>query len=77
MVAFPSEKDVPEPGSIEKLRAFVQDLDAFDLSNIMRDLQGHIVNPEREHGLLPHHRGVRTCSKIHLARVQGSARHLP
>jgi hypothetical protein len=47
MVAFLSEKDLPEPGSIEELRAFVQDLDAFDLSNIMRDLQGHIVNPER------------------------------
>ncbi|NJO53440.1 MAG: hypothetical protein HC829_00155 [Bacteroidales bacterium] len=46
MVAFLSEKDLPEPGSIEKLRAFVQDLDACDLSNIMRDLQGHIVNAE-------------------------------
>jgi hypothetical protein len=46
MVAFLSEKAVPEPGSIEKMRAFVQDIDAFDLSNIMRDLQGHIVNPD-------------------------------
>lgn len=45
MVAFLSEKDLPEPRSIEKLRAFMQDLDAFDLSNVMRDLQGHIVNP--------------------------------
>jgi hypothetical protein len=49
MVAFLSEKDLPEPGSIGRLRAFVQDLDAFDLSNIMRDLQGHIVNPERSY----------------------------
>ncbi|MES0100911.1 hypothetical protein [Mesorhizobium sp. M0019] len=47
MVAFLSEKALPEPGSIEKLRAFVQDLDAFDLSNIMRDLQDHIVNLEK------------------------------
>ncbi|MER9657739.1 hypothetical protein NKJ26_30665 [Mesorhizobium sp. M0152] len=47
MVAFLSEMDLPEPRSIEKLRAFVQDLGAFDISYIMRDLQGHIVNPER------------------------------
>lgn len=46
MVAFLSEKDLPEPGSLEKLRPFMQDLDAFDLSNIMRDLQGHIVDPD-------------------------------
>lgn len=47
MVAFLSEKDLPEPDSIQRLSGFVQDLDAFDLSNIMRDLQRHIVNPER------------------------------
>ncbi|MER9419378.1 hypothetical protein NKI95_26045 [Mesorhizobium sp. M0306] len=47
MVAFLSEMDLPEPGSIEKLRAFVQDVGGFDLSYIMRDLQSHIVNPER------------------------------
>lgn len=47
MVAFLSETDLPEPGSIEKLRAFVQDVGGFDLSYIMRDLQSHIVNPER------------------------------
>ncbi|WP_425906994.1 hypothetical protein [Nitrobacter sp. TKz-YC02] len=47
MVAFLSEKDLPEPESIGRLHAFVQDLDAFDLSNIMRDLEAHIVNPER------------------------------
>jgi len=46
MFAFLSEKDLPESGSIEKLRAFVQDLGAFDLSNIIRDLQSHIVNPD-------------------------------
>lgn len=47
MVAFLSEIDLPEPGSLEKLRTFMQDLDAFDLSNIMRGLQEHIVNPDR------------------------------
>ncbi|MER9222986.1 hypothetical protein NKI48_29650 [Mesorhizobium sp. M0644] len=47
MVAFLSEKNLPEPGSVEKLRDIVQDLGAFDLSNIMRDLQGHIVNLAR------------------------------
>jgi hypothetical protein len=46
MVGFLSDKDLPEPGSIKRLGAFVQDFDAFDLSNIMRDLQGHIVNPD-------------------------------
>ena len=47
MVAFLSEKDLPQSGSVEELRAFVQDFDGFDLSNIMRDLQNHIVNPEK------------------------------
>ncbi len=46
MFAFLSEKDLPESRSIEKLRGFVQDLDAFDLSNIMQNLEHHIVNPE-------------------------------
>lgn len=46
MVAFLSEKALPEPGSIEKLRDFVQDIGAFDLSSIMRDLQDHILNPD-------------------------------
>ncbi len=46
MVGFLSEADLPCPGSIGKLRAFVQDLSAFDLSGIMRDLHSHIVNPD-------------------------------
>ena len=47
IVAFLSEKELPEPGSAERLRAFVQDLAAFDLSSVMRNFQSHIVNPER------------------------------
>lgn len=47
MFAFLSDKDLPEPESLQKLGAFVQDLDAFDLSHIMRGLQAHIVNPDR------------------------------
>lgn len=45
MVGFLSDIEFPEPGSIEKLRSFVQDLQDFDLSHIMRNLQSHIVNP--------------------------------
>ena len=47
MFAFLSDKNLPEPGSIQRLHGFVQDLNAFDLSNIMRDLHRHIVNPEK------------------------------
>lgn len=43
MVAFLTERDLPEPGSREQLRAFVQDLDAFDLSPVLGDLAAHIV----------------------------------
>ncbi|TPK93177.1 MULTISPECIES: hypothetical protein [unclassified Mesorhizobium] len=46
MVAFLSEKDLPEPGLRENMSAFVQDLDAFDLTFIMRDLHSRIVNPD-------------------------------
>ncbi|NKJ38731.1 hypothetical protein [Rhizobium sp. SG570] len=45
MVAFLTERDLPEPGSKERLRAFVQDLDAFDLSPILGDLAAHIQKP--------------------------------
>ncbi|MCZ7454370.1 hypothetical protein [Rhizobium rhizogenes] len=44
MVGFLAERDLPEPGSMEVLRQFVQDLDAFDLSHIMRNLRDHIVH---------------------------------
>lgn len=46
MAAFLSEEDLPRPESIEKLRNFVQDLESFDLSKIMQNLQDHIINPE-------------------------------
>lgn len=42
MVAFLTERDLPQPQSKEQLRAFVQDLDAFDLSPILSDLSSHI-----------------------------------
>lgn len=45
VVGFLLEMDLPEPGSIGKLRYLVQDMDQFDLSHIMRNLQDHIVNP--------------------------------
>jgi len=45
MVGFLSEQDLPKPNSKQQLQFFVQDLDEFDLSPIMRNLQEHIVNP--------------------------------
>ncbi|OJF89622.1 hypothetical protein [Pararhizobium antarcticum] len=45
MVGFLREYDLPVPGSKEQLRAFVQDLDAFDLTPILGDLLAHIQNP--------------------------------
>lgn len=45
MVGFLMEYDRPVPGSKEQLRAFVQDLDAFDLTPILGDLLAHIQNP--------------------------------
>lgn len=47
MVAFLADEELPKPHSRARLRNFVQDLQAFDLSHIMRDLQSHIVNPDR------------------------------
>lgn len=44
MVGFLSERDLPVPGSIKVLHQFVQDLDGFDLSHIMRNLRDHIVH---------------------------------
>ncbi|TCU13755.1 hypothetical protein [Rhizobium sullae] len=49
MVAFLSEFDLPVPGSRERLRAFVQDLEAFDLTSILGDLLAHIQNPDPNH----------------------------
>lgn len=77
MVAFLSEKNLPEPGSIQKLRAFVQDLEAFDLSNIMRSLQNHIVNSGNNRDYYRIMEGVRSCPPIRLARVQDTACYLP
>jgi hypothetical protein len=45
IVGFLSEADLPVPGSKEKLRTFIQDLDAFDLTPILGDLLAHIQTP--------------------------------
>ncbi|MCF1433194.1 hypothetical protein GOZ97_16520 [Agrobacterium vitis] len=44
MVGFLADKDLPQPGSIESLRDFVQDLESFDLSYLMYNLRDHIVH---------------------------------
>lgn len=61
MFAFLSEKDLPEPGSLEKLATFVQDRDAFDLSYIMGDLQARIVNP---HGNTDYYRIMEEFARV-------------
>lgn len=45
LVGFFQEDELPTPGSIERLRGFVQDLEAFDLTPILSQLLTHIQNP--------------------------------
>lgn len=47
MVGYLTGLDLPVAKSKERLRAFVQDLDDFDLSDIMSSLLDHIQNPDR------------------------------
>ncbi|CDZ62172.1 Hypothetical protein NGAL_HAMBI2605_18230 [Neorhizobium galegae bv. orientalis] len=47
MVGFLHEEDLPVPGSIEKLRGFVQDLETFDLTPVLSELLTHIQNPNK------------------------------
>lgn len=83
MVALLSETDLPEPGLIEKLRSFVQNFGAFDISFIMRDLQGHIVIPERstdfyrimeEFASVPRSIRRTRCRPVHPGRMNLSSR---
>jgi len=45
MVAFLKDRDLPASGSRAELSDFVQDLGEFDLSDIIRGIESHIVNP--------------------------------
>jgi hypothetical protein len=49
MGAFLQEEAIPAPGSREKLRRFVQDLDAFDLSKLIGSLHDNIQNAAQPH----------------------------
>ncbi|MBL8587483.1 MAG: hypothetical protein JNK46_03045 [Methylobacteriaceae bacterium] len=43
MAGFLSDMEMPQPNSKEKLRNFVQDIQSFDISGIIRNLHDHIV----------------------------------
>lgn len=47
MGAFLNEEKIPTPRSHESLRNLVQDLDAFDLSGLLRDIHDHINRADR------------------------------
>ena len=61
MVGFLSDMDLPEPGSMKRLGAFVQEFDDFDLSIIMSNLQSRIVNPE---GRLEYYRIMEEFARV-------------
>jgi hypothetical protein len=50
MVAYLSDAELPVPKTKDRLRDFIQDIDDFDLSQMMNGFLTHIQNSNQNHG---------------------------